>query len=102
MAEGGNSATPARRGSQRTRPTSQNVTAPDSISDNAGQAKILLIEMNFIYPVVIVPVALLLYDKNDVGIVNHEHFSPMPVSAIALILTVVITLTDLILDEYCS
>jgi Domain of unknown function (DUF6532) len=40
-------------------------------------------------------------DKNDVGVVKHEHFSPMPISAIALTLTVVIIpLTDLTLDKY--
>ena len=40
-------------------------------------------------------------DKNDVGAQHHEHFSPMPERAIALTLTVVmITLTDLIADEY--
>jgi Domain of unknown function (DUF6532) len=38
-------------------------------------------------------------DKNDVGIMNLGHFSPMPVSAIALILTAVNTLTDVILDN---
>jgi hypothetical protein len=30
----------------------------------------------------------------DVGIVNYGHFLPMPISAIALVLTVVTTLTD--------
>jgi Domain of unknown function (DUF6532) len=38
-------------------------------------------------------------DKNDVGIMNLGHFSPMPVSAIALILTAVNTLIDVILDN---
>jgi hypothetical protein len=28
-------------------------------------------------------------DKDDVGVVHHEHFSPMPIPIIALILTVV-------------
>jgi hypothetical protein len=39
------------------------------------------------------------HDNNDVGIMNHEHFSPMPVSVISLILSVVNTLT-LIPDEW--
>jgi hypothetical protein len=30
-------------------------------------------------------------NKDDVGVVYHEHFSPMPIPIIALILTVVIT-----------
>ena len=28
-------------------------------------------------------------DEGDVGVVHHEHFSPMPIPIIALILTVV-------------
>jgi hypothetical protein len=108
---------------------------PETISDNARRAKILLTDMSFIYPVChsrsrcatyriltlskqedqnginrhypyrhpIVQKAINVSwfrDKNDVGTINHERFSPMPVSAIALILTAVNTLTCLILHEY--
>jgi len=79
--------------------------APESILSNVELAKMLLRDMNFIYPEArdrgkrhspyshpIIQEAInvtLFRNKNDVGVVYHEHFSPMPIPVIALILTVV-------------
>ena len=39
-------------------------------------------------------------DKDDVGVVHHEHFSPMPIPIIALTLTLVMfTFTNFILVD---
>jgi len=78
--------------------------APESIRFNVELAKMLLRDMNFIYPEAhggrrhspyshpiiqeAINVTLFRY-KGDVGVVYHEHFSPMPIPIIALMLTVV-------------
>lgn len=42
-------------------------------------------------------------NKDDVGVVHHEHFSPMPISIIALTLTVVMIAltTPYLVDTEC-
>jgi hypothetical protein len=79
--------------------------APESIRSNVELAKMLLRDMNFIYPeardggkrhrpyrhpIIQEAINLTLFrNKDDVGVVYHEHFSPMPIPIIALMLTVV-------------
>ncbi|KAF8494171.1 hypothetical protein F5888DRAFT_675088 [Russula emetica] len=79
--------------------------APESIRFNVELAKMLLRDMNFIYPEArdrgkrhsqyshpIIQEAInvtLFRDNKDVGVVYHEHFSPMPIPIIALMLAVV-------------
>ncbi|KAN0116036.1 hypothetical protein V8E52_006342 [Russula decolorans] len=79
--------------------------APESIRFNVELAKMLLRDMNFIYlepryggrrhspyshPVIQEAINVTLFrSKDDVGVVFHEHFSPMPIPIIALMLTVV-------------
>ncbi|KAH9016281.1 hypothetical protein EDB84DRAFT_742826 [Lactarius hengduanensis] len=73
-----------------------------SISYNAGRAQELLRNLNFIYPeprtgrdLYRHPIIQRAIDttwfrnKDDVGVVNHEQFSPMPISIIAITLTVI-------------
>ncbi|KAH9008012.1 hypothetical protein EDB84DRAFT_151634 [Lactarius hengduanensis] len=73
-----------------------------SISYNAGRAQELLRNLNFIYPeprtgrdLYRHPIiqraidATWFRNKDDVGVVNHEQFSPMPISIIAITLTVI-------------
>ncbi|KAH9045897.1 hypothetical protein EDB83DRAFT_1550700 [Lactarius deliciosus] len=72
------------------------------ISYNAGHAQELLRNLNFIYPeprtgrdLYRHPIIQRAIDttwfrnKDDVGVVNHEQFSPMPISVIAITLTVI-------------
>jgi len=79
--------------------------APESIRSNVELAKMLLRDTNFIYheardgkgrhspyshPIIQEAINVTLFrDENDVGVVLHEHFSPMPIPIIALILTAV-------------
>ncbi|KAH8987524.1 hypothetical protein EDB86DRAFT_2104177 [Lactarius hatsudake] len=73
-----------------------------SISYNAGRAQELLRNLNFIYPeprtgrdLYRHPIIQRAIDttwfrnKDDVGVVNYEQFSPMPISIIAITLTVI-------------
>ncbi|KAH9027999.1 hypothetical protein EDB84DRAFT_284806 [Lactarius hengduanensis] len=73
-----------------------------SISHNAGRAQELLRDMNFIYPeprsgrdlyrhsiIQRVINTTWFRNKGDIGVLDHEHFSPMPISVIALTLTVI-------------
>ncbi|KAH9035123.1 hypothetical protein EDB83DRAFT_1775628 [Lactarius deliciosus] len=73
-----------------------------SISYNAGRAQELLRNLNFIYPeprtgrdLYHHPIIQRAIDttwfrnKDDVGVVNHEQFSPMPIPVIAITLTVI-------------
>ncbi|KAI0280059.1 hypothetical protein BGY98DRAFT_966330 [Russula aff. rugulosa BPL654] len=80
-------------------------SAPESIRSNVELAKVLLKDMNFIYPEArdrekrytpyshpIIQQAVnatLFRNRDDAGVVYHEHFSPMPIPVIALVLTVV-------------
>lgn len=80
-----------------------------SISHNAKRAQELLRDMNFIYPEprtgrnlyhhsIIQRAINITWFRNedDIGVVDHEHFSPMPISVIALTLTVI----ECCLDEW--
>ncbi|KAI9434058.1 hypothetical protein H4582DRAFT_1981998 [Lactarius indigo] len=83
----------------------------DSISHNARRARDLLSDMNFIYPEFqpgldpyrhpIIQRAIgatWFRNKSDIGIVDHEHFFPIPISNIALTLTVI----QWCIDEWSS
>ncbi|KAH9985001.1 hypothetical protein BJV77DRAFT_1162258 [Russula vinacea] len=79
--------------------------APESIRSNVKLAKTLLRDMNFIHPEAldggkrhrpyrhpIIQEAInvtFFRNEDDAGVVHQEHFSPMPIPIIALILTVV-------------
>ncbi|KAN0137422.1 hypothetical protein V8E53_004867 [Lactarius tabidus] len=88
--------------------TSQALT---SISYNARRAQGLLKQMNFIYPeprtgrdpyrhpiIQRVIDTTWFRDKDDIGVVDHEHFSPMPIPIIALTLMVI----ECCIDEWSS
>jgi len=73
-----------------------------SISHNSGSAQELLRDLKFIYleprtgrdpyrhPIIQRAInATWFRNKDDVGVVDHEHFSPMPISIIAITLTVI-------------
>ncbi|KAH9057257.1 hypothetical protein EDB87DRAFT_1632559, partial [Lactarius vividus] len=83
----------------------------DSISYNARRAHELLKNMNFIHPeprtgrdpyrhpiVQRAIEATWFRTKYDIGVVDHEHFFPMPISNIALTLTVI----QWCIDEWSS
>ncbi|KAI0288503.1 hypothetical protein B0F90DRAFT_1802638 [Multifurca ochricompacta] len=81
--------------------------AHKSISSNAKRAQMLLRDMNFVYPdsedmgtgkrhnpyrhpIIQRAINITWFrSKDDVGVVFHERFSPMPISVIALALAVV-------------
>jgi len=73
-----------------------------SISHNSGSSQELLRDLKFIYPeprtgrdLYRHPIIQRAIDttwfrnKDDIGVVDHEHFSPMPISVIAITLTVI-------------
>ncbi|KAH9970475.1 hypothetical protein BJV74DRAFT_867087 [Russula compacta] len=79
--------------------------ARESICSNTKRAQMLLRDMNFVYPeawkggkrhnpyrhpIIQKTINMNWFrNKDDVGVVHHEHFSPMPVPIIALSLTVI-------------
>lgn len=79
--------------------------AHDSIRFNVRLTQMLLKDMNFVYPetwdggrrhnpyrhpiIQRIINTTLFRNKDDVGVVHHEHFFPMPIPIIALILTLV-------------
>ncbi|KAI0294526.1 hypothetical protein BC826DRAFT_1104596 [Russula brevipes] len=88
--------------------------APDSLRSNRERSQMLLRNMNFVYPeprdggkrhrpyrhsILQRAINVTWFrTRDDVGVVNHEHFSPMPVSIIAITLTVV----ECCIDEWSS
>jgi len=88
--------------------------APDSLRSNRERSQMLLRNMNFVYPeprdggkrhrpyrhsIVQRAINVAWFrTRDDVGVVNHEHFSPMPVPIIAITLTVV----ECCIDEWSS
>jgi len=85
--------------------------AHSCISYNTRRAQVLLKHMNFVYPEPrtgrdpyrhpIIQRAIdttWFRDKDDIGVVDHEHFSPMPITIIALTLMVI----ECCIDEWSS
>jgi len=88
--------------------------APQSISHNASRAQELLAEATFIYresnsagdpcypyrhPIIQKVVNITWFqNKDDVGIIFHQYFAPIPFEAIALVLTVI----ECCIDEWST
>jgi len=85
--------------------------APASIMHNIRRTQALLRDLNFIYPeprtgrdpyrhpiIQRVINTTWFWDKDDIGVLDHEHFDPMPIPIIAITLTVI----ECCIDEWSS